>query len=49
MPSGISFSTWNIHGLNNKVLGDKTKNQDFVDAISNIDLCFLLKHGITKT
>lgn len=37
----FSLSTWNINGLNNKVLGDKTKNKDFVDAISNIDFMFL--------
>ena len=41
MFSGISFSTWNINGLNSKVLGDKTKNKDFVDAISSIDFMFL--------
>ena len=41
MFSEIAFSTWNIHGLINKVLGDKTKNKDFVEAISNIDFMFL--------
>jgi hypothetical protein len=41
MFSEITFSTWNIHGLINKVLGDKTKNKDFVEAISNIDFMFL--------
>ncbi|CAB3986903.1 Hypothetical predicted protein [Paramuricea clavata] len=40
MFSEITFSTWNIHGLINKVLGDKTKNKDFVEAIS-IDFMFL--------
>ena len=39
--SGISFSTWNINGVNSNVLGDKTKNKDFVDAISSIDFMFL--------
>ena len=41
MFSEITFSKWNIHGLINKVLGDKTKNKDFVEAISNIDFMFL--------
>ena len=41
MLSGISLSAWNINGLSNKVLGDKTKNQDFVNATSNIDFLFL--------
>ena len=41
MSSKISFGTWNIHGLFNKVLDDKTKNKDFVDAISNTDFMFL--------
>jgi hypothetical protein len=41
MFSEIAFSTWNIHGLINKVLGDKTKNKDFVESISNIDFMFL--------
>ena len=41
MISEISFSTWNINGIHNKVLGDKSKNRDFVDAISNTDFMFL--------
>ena len=49
MLSGISFSTWNINGLNNKVLGNKTKNKDFVDAISNIDFMFLTETWSDET
>lgn len=37
----ISSSTWNINGLFNKTLGDKTKNKDFVEAIANVDFMFL--------
>lgn len=41
MCSKISFGTWNINGLFNKVLGDKTKNKDFVEAIADVDFMFL--------
>ena len=41
MPANLSFSTWNIHGLKHSVLGDKTKNQDFMDNISIVDFVFL--------
>ena len=37
----ISFSTWNINGISNNILGDKTNNKDFVNAISNTDFMFL--------
>ena len=35
MPKKISFSTWNIHGLSNNVLGKKTNNKDFVESFKN--------------
>ena len=41
MSTGISFSTWNINGIFNSVLGDKTKNKDFIDSISKIDFIFI--------
>ena len=41
MPPNISFSAWNIHGLASKVLGDKTKNKDFVDSANKKDFVFL--------
>jgi hypothetical protein len=41
MPPNISFSAWNIHGLASKVLGDKTKNKDFVDSAIKNDFLFL--------
>jgi hypothetical protein len=41
MFSNLSFTTWNIHGLFNKVLGDKSKNQDFIEAITKNDFVFL--------
>jgi hypothetical protein len=41
MSAKISFSTWNIHGLSHNVLGDKTKNKDFLNCIKNIDFLFL--------
>jgi hypothetical protein len=37
----ISFSTWSINGLFNRVLGDKSKNKDFLDTIVKIDFIFL--------
>jgi hypothetical protein len=47
MNTGISFSTWNIDGIFNRVLGDKTKNKDFIDSISKIDFIFITKNGQT--
>ena len=44
--SEISLGTWNINGILNKILGDKTKNKDFLEAISKT-LCSSLKHGVT--
>jgi hypothetical protein len=41
MPPNISFSSWNIHGLSHKVLGDKTFNKDFIDNIKHIDFLLL--------
>lgn len=41
MPLNLSFSTWNIHGLQNSVLGDKTKNNDFINCVNNIDFLLL--------
>ena len=41
MNSALSFSTWNINGISNNVLGDKTQNKDFVEAILDIDFMFL--------
>ena len=37
----ISVSTWNIHGLFHKTLGDKTKNKDFINNINKLDFLFL--------
>ena len=37
----MSIGTWNIHGLYNNVLGDKTKNKDFIDIISKVDFMVL--------
>ena len=33
----ISFCTWNINGLYNKTVGDKTKSDDFLNIISKHD------------
>ena len=41
MFSEISLGTWNINGIFNKILGDKTKNKDFLEAISKTDFMFL--------
>ena len=41
MYSNLSFSTWNIHSISSNVLGNRTKNKDFIDCIHNIDFIFL--------
>ncbi|CAB4003557.1 Hypothetical predicted protein [Paramuricea clavata] len=41
MSTNFGFSTWNIHGISSYVLGDKSKNKDFLDDINNIDFIFL--------
>ena len=41
MSTNLGFSTWNIHGISSNVLGDKSKNKDFLDHINNIDFIFL--------
>ena len=41
MTPNITFSSWNIHGITNQVLGDKTKNNDFLNDISKNDFTFL--------
>jgi hypothetical protein len=37
----ISVSAWNINGISNKVIGDKTKNEYFVNYIKSYDFVFL--------
>ena len=37
----LSFSTWNINGIHNKLIGDKTKCLDFINAISKHDFVLL--------
>ncbi|CAB3996549.1 Hypothetical predicted protein, partial [Paramuricea clavata] len=41
MCPSISVSAWNINGISNKVIGDKTKNEDFVNYIKSYDFVFL--------
>ena len=41
MPLNISIGMWNINGLNDKVLGNKSHDQDFVRHITSHDLIFL--------
>ena len=41
MVSELSFSTWNINGIHNNVLGYKIKIKDFLESISKIDFMFL--------
>ncbi|CAB4039092.1 Hypothetical predicted protein [Paramuricea clavata] len=41
MRSNISISMWNINGLHSKVLGDKSKNEDFINQIKTNDFIFL--------
>ena len=41
MTNNLAISTWNIHGLSHKVLGDKTTNEDFLLTTSNIDILLL--------
>ena len=37
----LGISTWNINGMSNNVLGDKSKNQDVIDSTINLDSIFL--------
>jgi hypothetical protein len=48
MPNNLVISTWNIHGLSNKVLGDKTKIKDFIENIMKTDLIFLTETWCNK-
>jgi exonuclease III len=41
MRSDIAIATWNINGLFHKVIGDKSKNLDFVRNIKSNDIIFL--------
>lgn len=41
MRSDLSIATWNINGLFHKVIGDKSKNIDFVNSIKSNDLILL--------
>ena len=41
MPYNIAISSWNIHGLSHKVLGDKTINKDFAKNIEHLDFLLL--------
>ena len=41
MRSDISIATWNINGLFHKVIGDKSKNPDFIRSIKSNDIIFL--------
>ena len=41
MPPNISISSWNINGISNKIIGDKTKNEDFLNHIKPYDFVFL--------
>lgn len=37
----ISFCTWNINGLNSKIIGDKTECLDFINTINKHDFVIL--------
>lgn len=41
MRSDLSIAMWNINGLFHKVIGDKSKNIDFVNSIKSNDLILL--------
>ena len=41
MQPNISIGMWNINGLCDKVLGNKSKDKDFVTHITSHDLIFL--------
>ena len=43
MRSDLSIAMWNINGLFHKVIGDKSKNIDFVNSIKSNDLILLTK------
>ena len=39
--SRVSFSTWNINGLDDSVLGDKLDNLDFLNHVNKFDFVVL--------
>ena len=43
MCPSISDSAWNINGISNKVIGNKTKNEDFVNYIKSYDFVFFIE------
>jgi hypothetical protein len=40
---------WNINGLHSKVLGDKSKNEDFINQIKTNDFIFLTETWFNTT
>ena len=45
----VSFSTWNINGLVDGVLGDKIENEDFLNHVNRFDFIFLTETWTHKT
>ena len=37
----LSFSAWSVKGLNDRILGDKFENQDFIDHLNKFDFIVL--------
>ena len=48
MNLNISFSAWNINGMNHRTLGEKLTNQDFLDNIKDHDFIFLIETWTTE-
>ena len=44
----ISFCTWNVNGLNSKILGDKTKCRAFLAVINKHDFVILTETWTTS-
>lgn len=43
----LSFCTWNINGLHNKLIGDKTQCFDFINEITKHDFILLTETWTT--
>ena len=44
----LSFCTWNINGINSKLIGDKTKCVDFLNQVTKHDFIILTETWSTS-
>ena len=45
----LAFSAWNINGINDRILGDKFDNLDFLSCINNLDFLVLTETWTCQT